>query len=327
MKWSKFNYLYFSDKYNKNLLYNSLSNAFIEIDNPRLWQIIQKIRYNDQTDILCEYPSLYEDLRQSKIIVESDETEVQKIKHRVLSNRYGSDTIIFTLIPTLNCNFQCPYCFAKTEGGAITAKVCDSIVALLERLSSHNRSSRLNLTWMGGEPLLNFKAIEYLTPRMKGPDIHINAHLVTNGYLMTKEKMERFKELYITFVQISVDGLEEEHNLTRIHKYGIHTFSQIVKNLDLFFSIYNQKDSIALNIRVNLDKTKNYLKKFLEVYSFFKDRYPYQNLFISPGFIGDTKANGRNSACEFDRSAIRDFFMELVGRACPLLPLSRKSNS
>jgi uncharacterized protein len=165
---------------------------------------------------------------------------------------------------------------------------------------------------MGGEPLLNFNTIQSLTTRLKRPDIYINAHLVTNGYLMTKEKIEKFKELYITLIQVTVDGLDEEHNLTRIHKQGKNTFAKIIENLDTFFSIYNQEDSIAINLRVNLDRTKNYLKKFIDVYLFFKRRYPYKNLFISPGFIEDIKANGFNSACEFDRASIKSFYNEIV---------------
>lgn len=312
MKWSNFNYLYFSKKHNKNLLYNSLSNAFIEVNNPTLLELLNNVKGNANTEVLSQYPSLYDELKQSKIIVESDETEILKIKHKILTTRYSFNTIVFTLIPTLACNFECPYCFAKTGGGAITPKVAKSIVALLERLSSNNKSTLLNLSWMGGEPLLNFKAMQSLTSKLKRPDININAHLVTNGYLMTKEKIEQFKELYITLIQVTLDGLEDEHNLTRVHKQGKNTFVKIIENLDIFFNTYNEESGIAINLRVNLDRTKNYLKKFIEVYLFFKRRYPYKNLFISPGFIEDIKANGFNTTCEFDRASIKDFFNEVV---------------
>ena len=312
MKWSKFNHLYFSKKYNKNLLYNSLSNAFIEVNNPILLELFNKIKENNQMEVLAEYPSLYEELIQSKIIVESDQTEILKIKHKVLSNRYSSNTIIFTLLPTLSCNFNCPYCFAKTGGGTMTPKVEKSIVLLLEKLISNNKSSLLNLTWMGGEPLLNFKTIQSLTKKFERLNIRINASLVTNGYLMTKEKIEEFKKLHITLVQVTVDGLEEENNLTRMHKKGENSFTKIIENLDIFFNTYNQDNNIAINLRVNLDRTKGYLKKFMEVFLFFKRRYPYKNLFISPGFIEDIKSNGFNSTCEFDRATIKNFYKEIV---------------
>jgi len=294
-------------------LFNSLSNAFIEINNITLLEVLKKIKDNNETEMLSEFPSLYEELKLSKIIVESDETEVLKIKRGILANRYSLNTIIFTLIPTLACNFECPYCFARTEeGGSITTKISENIVALLKQLSANNKSTLLNISWMGGEPLLNFKTIKSLTKQLSKPGIRINAHLITNGYLMTKEKIERFKELHITFVQVTVDGLEEEHNLTRIHKQKKNTFAKIIENLDTFFSTYNQEKSIALNLRINLDRNKDYLKKFLNTYLFFKQRYPYRNLFISPGFIEDIKANGFSTSCEFDRASIKEFFKDLA---------------
>lgn len=285
---------------------------FIEINNPHLLELLNSIKENNGMEILSEHPSLYEELNRSKIIVESDETEILKIKHKALSNRYSSNTIIFTLIPTLGCNFRCPYCFAKTGGEVMTTEVSNNIVALLKQLSSNNKYTHLNLTWMGGEPLLNFEAMQSLTSKLEIPDIHMNAHLVTNGYLMTKEKIEQFDRLHITFIQVTVDGLEEEHNLTRIHKQGKNTFTKIIENLDTFFNIYNQRNTIAMNIRVNLDRRKDYLKKFLEVRSFFKKRYSHDNLFVSPGFIEDIKANGFNATCEFDRASIKDFYKELI---------------
>ena len=312
MQWSKFNCLYFSKKHGKNLLYNSLSNTFINVSNPTILELLNSIKENNNIENLSEHPSLYEELKRSKIIVESDETEILKIKQIVLVNRYSPNTVVLTLIPTLECNFECPYCFAKTGGAYITPTVSNSIVALVKQLSSNNKSTLLNISWMGGEPLLNFKAIQLLTRKLKIPDVRINARLITNGYLMTKEKIEQFKNLHITYVQVTVDGLEEEHNLTRIHKEGKNTFVKIIENIDAFFSIYNQENSVALNIRVNLDRTKDYVKKFIEVYSFFKSRYPYKNLFISPGFIEDIRANGFNTNCEFDRAAIKDFFKELI---------------
>ena len=57
--WSKFNYLYFSRKHNKYLLFNSLSNAFIEINNITLLGVLKKIKDNNETEMLSEFPSLY----------------------------------------------------------------------------------------------------------------------------------------------------------------------------------------------------------------------------------------------------------------------------
>ena len=269
MKWSKFNYLYFSQKHNKSLLYNSLSNTFINVSNSELEKILKDIRGSCSITNIDDQTALFEELKKAKIIVESDETEILKIKHRLFLNRYSPYTINLTLLPTLSCNFRCPYCFAKEGDGAFMDKeVFEKIVKLIENLTSNNKSTLINLAWMGGEPLLDFNIIKELTEKLKKLEVSISSNIVTNGYLMTKERIEQFKELNIRNVQITIDGLNAEHNLTRIHKNDTDSFTKIIENMDTFFSIFNQRGSVSINVRVNLDKTKDYLRKFVEVYKY-----------------------------------------------------------
>jgi uncharacterized protein len=313
MKWSKFNHLYFSLKHNKNLLYNSLSNVFIDVSNIELEQILKDIKEKECITELQDCPDLFEELKKAKIIVDSDETEILKIKHRLFLNRYSPYILNLTILPTLSCNFRCPYCFTKEGDGTFMDKlVYEKICKLVKNLTNNNKSTSLHLSWMGGEPLLDFNTIKELTMKLKELDGNINALLVTNGYLMNREKIEQFKELDISRVQITLDGLQEEHNLTRIHKTDADSFSKIISNMDTFFEVYNNRETVSLNVRVNLDRTKDYLRKFIEVYKFLRKRYPFNNLFISPGFIEDIKSNGFNISCEFDKASVKNFFVDLV---------------
>lgn len=194
----------------------------------------------------------------------------------------------------------------------MSKQVSDNIVKSVKHQISNNKTTLVHLAWMGGEPLLFFRKIKELTNELKKLDITLDSSVVTNGYLMTAEKIKQFKDLNITQVQVTIDGLENEHNLTRIHKKNADSFSKILNNLDTFFSIYNKSGSVSLNIRVNLDKTKDYLRKFLDVHNYFRKRYPYNNLFISPGFIEDIKSNGATLNCEFDRATTKNFFFDLI---------------
>ena len=313
MKWSKFNHLYFSSKHKKNLLYNSLSNIFVDVSNPAVYQILKDIQKSDSITDLQEHSSLFEELKRTKIIVKSDEAEIMKIKHKMFLNKYSPYTINLTILPTLSCNFRCPYCFEQEgKGNYMSTLVSDNIVKLVKNLTPNNKSTLVHLAWMGGEPLLNFKAIKELTKKLKELDVKLESTIITNGYLMTKEKIQQFEELNIRFLQVTIDGLKEEHNLTRIHKKKPDSFSKIIHNMDNFYSIYNKKDSISINVRVNLEKKKDYLKKFIEVHDYLRNRYPYKNLYISPGFIEDIKSNGATLSCEFDRATAKNFFIDII---------------
>ena len=312
MKWSKYNYIYFSNKFNKHLLYNSLSNSFIDISNPDLLEYLNELKNKENIDELPDNPELFEDLKKSKIFVESDETEFLKIKHSVLYNRYSSNTVVLTVLPTLSCNFKCPYCFVEQKSVFMKKDIYKRIKLLLKNVAINNKMTFLHLTWMGGEPLLNFEGIKELTKMLVKPNIKLTANVVTNGYLLTKEVVEQLPQLNITRLQVTIDGLETEHNQTRIHKTDNNSFQKIINNLDFFFEKYNKPDDISINIRVNLARNSNYVKKFLEVYSFLRQRYKNENFYISPGFIEDIKMNGKNISCEFDKAALKDFYTTMV---------------
>ena len=115
MKWSKYNYLYYSQKYNTHLLYNSLSNSFIKLDNKEVLSSINMIKENINNFDFSSNHKFYNQLIRAKIITESDEIEISYIKHQILKNRYSPFTLVITILPTLDCNFKCPYCFEKEE--------------------------------------------------------------------------------------------------------------------------------------------------------------------------------------------------------------------
>jgi uncharacterized protein len=315
MQWSKFNYLYFSQKHNIYLLYNSLSNCFINVDDEELKNLLLKMQKDIVVEKNQEYSELYETLKEKKILVESNELEVMKIKQEVLLNRYSCNTIALTILPTLSCNFKCPYCFEKEENNiSMNDKVQDSIVKFIEKATANNKSTMLNISWMGGEPLLRFDIIKKLTKKIQKLNVIINASIVTNGFLLSKQKAKLLLSMGINHIQITLDGLGEENNKTRIHKQeGIDTFKEIIKNIDEFYKVDGICDKISINIRVNLNKNEeNYTLKFLRTYVFLRKRYQYRNFYISPGFIEDIKSNGATLNCEFDRASIKDFFCDMV---------------
>ncbi|MDR3046832.1 MAG: SPASM domain-containing protein [Bacteroidales bacterium] len=327
MKWSKFNYLYFSKKHNLQLLYNSLSNVFINIDKYLTFKLLQEFRNRQDDSIFENHLNLYKELQQSKIIVESDEAEILKIKYQVLANRYSANTVALTVLPTLSCNFRCPYCFVSENGQEfMTTSSCQIVLKHISNLSNNNKKTLLNLTWMGGEPLLNFAIIKEMTTSIKKmAEIDLKAHLVTNGYLMDKEKILLFKDLNIVLTQVTIDGIGEQHNKTRIHKADSNSFDKIISNLDVFFKIYNKKNDPAINVRINLEKQSNYISKFLTTFDYLHKRYPHDNLYITPGFIEDIKGNGKNIECEFDRNEMVKFFLEVKKRGIniPIYPKNK----
>lgn len=95
-----------------------------------------------------------------------------------------------------------------------------------------------------------------------------NAHMITNAYLLDKAKSQKLKELKISAIQVTIDGLEKVHNERRPHKQNNDSFQRIVHNLDDLFSVYPE---ISIEFRVNVDKSNQ--SEYHRIYNYLKERY------------------------------------------------------
>src|SRR5262249_20920132 len=116
---------------------------------------------------------------------------------------------------------KCSYCYEVQVGFHGTGKSMSvetgkrSIDMYLER--SGNRKY-LDVTFFGGEPLLNFKLVRelvgYSLERASQLDKHITFKLTTNGFLLTREVID-FLVAHNFAVMISIDGDESANDIHR----------------------------------------------------------------------------------------------------------------
>lgn len=155
-----------------------------------------------------------------------------------------------TLLPTLDCNFKCRYCYERSENRSrMSRDVEDALIAFVGgKLAS---GGRLSVTWFGGEPLLCMDTVERLSraffelcaSRRTGYD----SHIVTNGYLLDGKTASRLKDLKVTRAQVTLDGPPEIHDRRKPLAGGGKTFRRIVDNL---------KEAVGfmeITIRMNVD--------------------------------------------------------------------------
>lgn len=125
------------------------------------------------------------------------------------------------LLPTLNCQASCSYCFGPHQHSAVmseevvhqTAKWIDQL-ARQARFYSPNQ--RVNIIFHGGEPLLagySFfaKALPIFTENIGRP---VAFSVLSNLWALDKRLVELFKQ-YKVLVAVSVDGPEEINDRQR----------------------------------------------------------------------------------------------------------------
>ncbi len=250
MVWSKYNFLFFSEKYGY-LLYNSLTNLFAEIDEETVAKI-DAIRSESKELIDCFSEEEITQLRYNKIFVENDYDEYFEMKLQKHLKRFDRSQMNITIAPTLHCNFACDYCFEESRPPVyMDEEIENSIVKFIER---HDTVNTLYVTWYGGEPLLNFKKIRTLTAKLRPLKQKYFASIVTNGYLLTQDKIDEFIDLGIRYIHITLDGPKEIHDSRRPHISKGNSFDVIYNNI-LKLKPYLKDEKMKLTVRVNVDKT------------------------------------------------------------------------
>lgn len=275
MYWSKYNILSKSEKYGY-LLFNTMSLAFIRINEQDI-DMWKKLR--ETPDSYTNFQN-YDFLIKARILVDNQEDDLNVYLADVLKNRYNSSDMALTILPTRGCNFGCIYCYEQDRPNVLMNEQTEK--AIVKFVCSNSNLKRLSVVWYGGEPLLNFDSMVRLTKMFKQLNIEYSAKIVSNGYLLTKEKADLMKNLAIRNIQITFDGSEEIHNQRRFLLGGQPTYRKIMDNLKYLLSINKE---ITIDIRTNIDRrNKDDYNKF---YQDFKSEINDKRVTMYPGFVSD----------------------------------------
>lgn len=306
MKWSRYNYLYWSKNMNGWILYNSVSGALIALDHEN-YDLLTNLK--DNPEMVHQYSNC-EELIHAQILVHKDSTAINNKKLKVLQHRLSKDIFDLTVAPTLACNFECPYCFErelpKYEMSEETENNLVRFVKLLMR-----GVQVLRITWFGGEPLLAVNRMKSFSQKVqKEVNVPLESHVITNGYLLNSDTIHTLGDLGVTFYQITIDGLEETHNKMRPLHNKKGTFQTIMKNIETLIQL---NDKVEVAIRVNVD-SKN-ADEYHAVYKYLHDRFGTGNIHVHAGFIDNYSFSCSSvEACSLERRERAKFLVDQYAR-------------
>ena len=135
------------------------------------------------------------------------------------------------------CNLGCTYCYA--EGGGFgapaTSMELDTALAAVDLLFADVvAGERVNLTFLGGEPLLNRSVIHAATERAaqigRERDVRVTFSITTNGTQLTPADGEFF-EAHAFAVTISLDGPGAAHDRLRPFRSGRGSYDRVLERV------------------------------------------------------------------------------------------------
>ena len=122
--------------------------------------------------------------------------ELRLIAHGALSTRHP---IMAHIIPIRRCNLACAYCNEYDDFSKPVAT--DIVISRINKLADLGTSI---ITLSGGEPLLHPDLDEIIAAmRHRG----VMACMITNGYLLVPERVQRLNRAGLDHMQISIDNV------------------------------------------------------------------------------------------------------------------------
>ncbi len=197
--------------------------------------------------------SLLEGLARGRMVVSDDIDEIQLLATRYALSRNDTSRLAMTIVTSLGCNFDCPYCFEDKHPSILGPEVEEACLQLLK--DQIPTISNFFVGWYGGEPLVGKRPLISMSKRFialcDDAGVGYAANIVTNGYLLDEQTCQELQECRVGTAQITLDGPPDIHNKMRPLATGGPTFDRIVENLR------HAVEYMGVAIRVNVD-TENY---------------------------------------------------------------------
>lgn len=180
--------------------------------------------------------------------------EVFKAWGKILTGGYPSLSIEITK----ECPLRCPGCYAYEPahlhqiGGLRDLSDFKGDALISNILELVRRYRPLHLSIVGGEPLVRFRELNILLPKLS--EMGVPVQLVTSAVREIPKAWNEIENLYLV---VSIDGLQPEHDARRKPA----TYERILKNIS------GHLITVHCTITSQMTHQKHYLRDFLTFWS------------------------------------------------------------
>ena len=240
-------------------------------------------------------------------VIDKNRDEFAEIKYMFEKKYYDKTFLNVVLVPSLACNFSCPYCFEKDlKCGKENIK---KYFSALKNFAKNNFKDFkcIQISLFGGEPLLFAKDclefLKWVNKDSKEKHYEYFTSIVTNGSLLTEDILDKLIDNNLKMLQITLDSDKETHDLTRKFKTGEPSFDLLISKIEMIIQKTKKLKDFNFVLRINLSNTNvNKVKESLE---YIKTKYRSKvNLLIRS--VYNTHAYKDNN--ENDNSQIDTYF-------------------
>lgn len=232
----------------------------------------------------------------------------------------------FQIVPTTVCNARCCYCYENDcTFETMAPDVVDATVSFIKNKVLARKIKSFNIEWFGGEPLMVMKLIYSMAMEIiefsSSHNIVVCSEIVTNATKIDKDVIELIKQMKISRVHISLDGMKDEYDkrkryldnrshffevinaINQLHSSGIKVMLRINVDRQNIGSCENLIDYLAVEIsheiEVHVAPLYGSDKKYLDDKDVYKTMQYLQNKINSVGFKKSNKKSSSPGLCRY----------------------------
>lgn len=238
----------------KILVYNSFSKASAVLKPYSSVEPFEKIEEFNKLSLAEK-----ELLVNNGFVIDDNRDEFYEMKYMYEQRYFETDFFNIVLVPSLQCNFKCPYCCEKdfTCGKQNIKKY----FAALKKYAENNfhLHNIVQISMFGGEPMLyiNYflKFLDWVKKDSEKFGYNYFTSIVTNGSLITKKNFSELLKYNLHSLQITIDSDRENHDQMRIFKNNNKSFDLLIDKVNMVASMSNISTSFKFVLRINLNNT------------------------------------------------------------------------
>lgn len=227
-------------------VYSTRSGALITLD-ARIWALLKR-------EGASGLPApLRSRLAEAEILVPADEDELAQVVGENQAAIRDTETLYQVVQPTAWCQLGCGYCGQAHAKRQMNEAAQEAFVKRVAARLASGRYRRLKIGWFGAEPLVGLGVIRKLTPSLRAvAQAHgcgYGAQIVTNGFTLTPALAAELVEQHeISEAEVTLDGLQTDHDARRPIKGGAGSFHKIFENVRAVAAATDLKITIRSNV-------------------------------------------------------------------------------
>lgn len=164
--------------------------------------------------------------------------EQNYLAHFMHKDRLSPEALTTYIAFSTACNFDCIYCFeqGQTNYKAMSQKQIKQLLVWYKRKLEQGKFKICSVDLFGGEPILTLETVLTFLTGLKeitnSIGIQLKVRLITNGYFLTRQVIEKLYPFGLYAIHTTIDGLKQSHNQRRfLKKTKKGTFDVVFNNL------------------------------------------------------------------------------------------------